>query len=158
MLDIVERAARCFTEGYNCCQAVLLGFCGPLGLGEELAARLGTGFGLGMARGGTCGAVSGAVLVLGLCGGGGGSGGAAAKAATYARVRYFYDRFIERHGALVCRDLLGLDPTTPQGLEQAVREDRFHRVCLPLVRDVASLARDIAVEAGLCPACDRTAP
>ncbi len=151
MSDVAARAARLFAGSYNCCQAVLLAFCVPLGLGEETAARLGTGFGLGMARGGTCGAVSGAVLVLGLCGGGGGPTGAAAKAATYARARFFYDRFSERHGSLVCRDLIGLDPTTPEGLERAGREGRFHSICLPLVRDAAALARDIAAGAGLLP-------
>lgn len=149
MSDVVAQAAQYFATGHNCCQSVLMALGELAGLDAGLACRLGTGFGLGMARGGTCGAVSGAVLALGLFGGGGGPDGAAAKVATYARARAFYDRFLERHGALCCRDLIGLDPATPQGLEQARREDRFRTICLPLVRDAALLARDVAVAEGL---------
>ena len=128
-----------FANGCNCSQAVLASFAQRLGLDTPTAIRLATGFGVGMARGGACGAVTGAVMVLGLAGGGGGPGGAAAKTATYARVQEFYDQFIDRHGTIICRDLLGVDPSTPQGLEQARREQRFQTVCTRFVADAASL-------------------
>ena len=132
-------AVEHFASGCNCSQAVLASFAQRLGLDTPTAIRLATGFGVGMARGGACGAVTGAVMVLGLAGGGGGPGGAAAKTATYARVKEFYDQFIDRHGSIICRDLLGLDPSTPQGLEQARREQRFQTVCSRFVADAAAL-------------------
>ncbi|MHC1789428.1 C-GCAxxG-C-C family protein [Solidesulfovibrio sp.] len=142
--DIAAIAAEHFAGGCNCAQAVLTTLAEDFGLDAPTAVRLATGFGLGMARGGTCGAVSGAVMVLGLAGGGGGPDGAAAKAATYLRTREFYDRFIERHGSLACRDLIGLDPSTPEGLEQARREQRFQTICTRLVGDAAALVREMA--------------
>lgn len=138
-----EMAVRRFATGYNCCQAVLMALCEAYGLDAELAARLGTGFGVGMSRGGTCGAVSGAVMVLGLAGGGGGPDGGGAKVATYARARDFYARFIARHGSILCRELIGLDPSTPDGLAQAREEKRFQTICLPLVRDAVSLVQEV---------------
>ena len=137
--DIANIAVDHFANGCNCSQSVLASFAERLGLDAPTAIRLATGFGVGMARGGACGAVSGAVMVLGLAGGGGGPGGAAAKAATYARAKEFYDKFIDLHGSIICRDLMGVDPSTPEGLEQARREMRFHNVCSKLVADAAVL-------------------
>jgi C_GCAxxG_C_C family probable redox protein len=137
--EISRIAVGHFASGCNCAQAVLVSFAEELGLDGQTAVRLGTGFGVGMARGGACGAVSGAILVLGLAGGGGGPDGAAAKLATYARVRELYDRFIDHHGSLICRDLIGLDPSTPEGLLQARQEKRFETVCCRLVGDAAAI-------------------
>lgn len=53
---------------YNCAQAVLVPFANELGLGEDMAFRIGTNFGSGMKMGSACGAVTGALMVLGLSG------------------------------------------------------------------------------------------
>lgn len=147
MFDVATAAAGHFKAGYNCSQSVLLALCGRHGLAEELAARLATGFGVGMGRGETCGAVTGAIMALGLFGGGGGPDGAAAKAETYARVQEFYRRFGDRHGSLVCQDLIGLDPSSPEGLAQAKRDGRFQTVCVELVKNAAATAEAVMAEA-----------
>ena len=139
--DRARMAREHFAAGCNCAQAGLRSFADLFGLDAETAVRLSTGFGIGMGCGGACGAVSGAVMVLGLAVGGGGPGGAAAKAATYVRAREFYDRFIESHGSIICRDLIGLDPSTPEGLEQARQEQRFQTLCPKYVGDAAALAQ-----------------
>ena len=53
---------------YNCCQSVLVPFADLCGLDKETAFRLGANFGSGMRHGSTCGAVTGALMVLGLAG------------------------------------------------------------------------------------------
>ena len=53
---------------YNCCQSVLIPFCEVCGISEEAALRMGENFGSGMRHGGTCGAISGALMALGLAG------------------------------------------------------------------------------------------
>lgn len=51
----------------NCAQAILSTYCEAFGLERNLALRLAQGFGGGMAHmGKTCGAVTGAYMVLGL--------------------------------------------------------------------------------------------
>lgn len=149
MADAVEKALELFKGGYNCCQSVLAAVSEDFGLDAETAVRLATGFGVGFSRGGTCGAVSGAVMLLGLAGGGGGPENVGRKTATYARTREFYSRFIERNGSLVCRDLLGLDPSTPDGLAAAREKNCFSTTCRFLVTDAVRLAQDIIKESGL---------
>ena len=53
---------------YNCCQSVLVPFAKDMGLSEEQAFQLGAHFGAGMRHGSTCGALTGALMVLGALG------------------------------------------------------------------------------------------
>lgn len=149
MPDLAAMAVTRFAGGYNCCQSVLAVLAAHQGLDAEVAIRLATGFGVGMARAGTCGAVSGAVMALGLAGGGGGPDGQGQKTATYGRVREFYSRFLERNGSIICRDLIGLDPTTPDGLARAREEQLFASICRHLVTDAVQLAQAVLAESGL---------
>lgn len=95
-MDYVEKARALRADPavhYNCCQAVLVTFADRLGLTPEQANALGAHFGSGMRHGSTCGAVSGALMVLGLL-------GCDEKQST-ALLRDFRTR----HGALDCADL-----------------------------------------------------
>jgi len=148
MPDVAEIAVTRFTDGCNCCQSVLSCLSGRYGLDAETAIRLGTGFGGGMVRGGICGAVSGAVMLLGLAGGGG-HGHEDLKLATFGRVRDFYSRFMERNGSIICRDLLGLDPSTPEGKARAREENLFATVCSRLIVDAVTQVQAIIAESGL---------
>ena len=63
------RAIRADTGVHrNCCQSILLPFAEEMGLTREQAIALGANFGSGMRHGGTCGALSGALMVLGMLG------------------------------------------------------------------------------------------
>ena len=66
MNDIVKQAADYFCGGLYCSQAVLSTFCEKYGLDKEMAQRISFGFNSGFRCAEVCGAVSGAVLVIGL--------------------------------------------------------------------------------------------
>ena len=53
---------------YNCCQSVLVTFAEDMGLTREQAMGLGANFHTGLCHGGTCGALCGAGMVLGMLG------------------------------------------------------------------------------------------
>ena len=53
---------------YNCCQSVLVTFAKEMGLSRDQAYALGTYFNGGMRHGSVCGALSGAMMVLGMTG------------------------------------------------------------------------------------------
>ncbi len=53
------------TVHYNCAQAVLVAFADKMGYTEEQAFQLGAHLGAGMRHGSACGALSGALIVLG---------------------------------------------------------------------------------------------
>ena len=66
----VQRAVDNFMQGYGCCQSVVAAFADLYGLDDNLAKRIGAGFGGGVGRMRMmCGAVSGIVTLVGLdCG------------------------------------------------------------------------------------------
>mgnify|MGYP004672029853 FL=1 len=61
-----EIAAEKHASGWNCCQSVLCTCCEKLGLAADQAYHLGAFFGSGARTGELCGAVSGALMALGL--------------------------------------------------------------------------------------------
>lgn len=85
--------------GLNCAQAVLCAYVDLAGIDEETAIRLAAPFGAGMGNmEGTCGAITGAGLVLGLV-----SQGPATK-----QMRQIMNKFQERNGATQCKLLKGV--------------------------------------------------
>jgi C_GCAxxG_C_C family probable redox protein len=146
MSDPVERAAELFAQGCSCSQAVFVAYAPELGMPLDQALKVAAGFGGGMGRcGETCGAVSGGVMVLGLRHGSGVPGDRAAKERTYEIVHRFVEAFRARHGAVDCRDLLGVSIDTPEGQQQAREQGLFKSVCPQLVRDAAELVAPFVV-------------
>ncbi len=126
-----------FKQGFNCAQSVLAAFAQSLGLEEAAALNLGSPFGGGMARRGeVCGAVTGALMALGLASR---AGAPADKERAYALAQTFLDRFEERRGALRCRDLLGYDIGLPDERQAARDKGLFENVCPALVREAAEI-------------------
>ena len=111
------QAAQHHDAGYNCSQAVLIAFCKELGLSQEMAARVATGFGGGMRHGGTCGGVTGALMVLGLKYGQVEASDQEAKMKAYKMVQEFQARFAKKHGTIVCKELLGHNIGTEEGMK-----------------------------------------
>jgi C_GCAxxG_C_C family probable redox protein len=136
MNEIDEAVAR-FEGGCSCSQAVFAPFAEQLGVDQETAMKIACGFGGGMGlMGDTCGAVSGAFMVLGLRHGGQDS---AAKDATNAQIREFARRFKEKHKSLDCRDLVACNLLTDEGRQKMKEEGLRKKVCSGLVRDAAEI-------------------
>jgi len=102
MSKYVDRARelRALTEvRYNCAQAVLVPFAEEIGLDPETAFRVSANFGGGMKMGSVCGAVTGALMALGLAG-----------LDSPDLLQEIYSRVRENHeGKLDCRDLLRIN-------------------------------------------------
>ena len=95
---------------YNCCQSVLVPF------------KLGANFGSGMRHGSTCGAVTGALMVLGLAGKG------ADEATALMR------RFREKNQVLDCANLLRL--AKERGEERKCHCDRMVYEAVELLEEL----------------------
>lgn len=95
----------------SCSQAILSVYGKYFGLSEELALKLASSFGGGMGHmGNTCGAVTGAFMVL---------GGLVyeinnpnTRNEIYNLIQEFTRRFLSEHESINCRDLLGYDIST----------------------------------------------
>jgi len=140
----VDKAIACFDNGFNCSQAVFATYCEQLGLDRETALKLSCGFGGGMGRmAETCGAVSGAFLLIGLKYGKFREDDSTSKERTYNLVREFSDRFKEIHGSIKCKDLLGCDISTPEGRECMNVNGLSETLCSKFVADSAELIEEL---------------
>ena len=139
----VDEAGALFLSGHACSQAVLAAYAPVLGLDADAAVRLAAGFAAGMRLGGTCGAVTGAIMVLGLALREGDCATRDGRAALAAPMRAFTDRFAETMGSLDCPGILGCDLRTPEGMAAAEREALFETVCVAAVREAARILEDM---------------
>jgi C_GCAxxG_C_C family probable redox protein len=122
MADSIQKAGLLFSQGFSCSQSVFAAFAPQLGLSEELALKIAAPFGGGIARTGElCGAVSGAILALGLRYGHTTTLEPNTKELTYQKVQELLRVFQERHQTTLCRSL------------------RDEKVCPKLVQDSAEL-------------------
>ncbi|HIC95821.1 TPA: C_GCAxxG_C_C family protein [Candidatus Bipolaricaulota bacterium] len=148
-MDRIEEAVSYFEEGFNCAQAILGAFGPGFGLDRELALRLASSFGGGMGRlGETCGAVTGALMALGLKYGYGPTwaGDEEAKERAYDLARSFIAEFKGRNGSVLCRELLGCDLSTPEGQRRAKEEGLHISHCPRFVRDAAEILEHLLAE------------
>ncbi len=94
-----EKAVALHASGCNCCQAVIMSACEAYGLTEKQAYRLGAFFGAGMRSGEVCGAVSGALMGLGLKYGDENNRQCGVS-------KEFLKAFQEEFGSILCREIL----------------------------------------------------
>lgn len=145
LMSKADNAVSCFGSGFNCAQAVFSAFSEDDGMSREAALKAAAAFGGGMGRlGATCGAVTGAFMVLGLKYGKYQEGSEEPKEKTYALVYEFAKRFEARNGTIVCRELLsGCDLRTPDGVKM-FKENGFNSSrCTKYVRDAAEILEEM---------------
>jgi C_GCAxxG_C_C family probable redox protein len=137
----VARALRHFRSGYHCSQAILLAYGRELGLDADQALRISAPLAGGSTVGGECGVVVSGYLILGLKYGATAPafGDVEAEDRLWSRVRRFVGEFRKRHGAIACRELLGVDVFTREGRAQALREDLFVIRCPRYIRDAIDI-------------------
>jgi C_GCAxxG_C_C family probable redox protein len=138
-----NEATLMFTEGYNCAQSVLSQFAERYGLDHEVALRVATPFGGGIGHSGQlCGAVTGALMAIGLAQGTT-SADKPQKEVCYASVRAFLERFEAKHGSITCPALLGLDLGLPDDYARAHELDLFQTRCADFVGDAVSITAEL---------------
>ena len=139
----IEQAVERFNNGFNCSQAVLSSYSEQFGLDCDRAFKVAAGFGGGMRMSETCGAVTGAFMVLGLKYGNTTAQDQQAKEKTYEMILEFTNRFKVRNGSVVCRELLGCDINTQEGRKKARDKDLFSTVCPEMVKNAAEILEEM---------------
>lgn len=140
-----EAAARYFDAGQNCAESVLRVFADDLGRPDLV--RLATGFGGGLGRlGDQCGALSGAVMAVGLLLGRDEPGDDEAKERCYAAVREVVRRFEAACGQRDCRELTGVDLTTDAGRARMHDEGLTTTVCRQCVWAAAAGVAEVLAD------------
>lgn len=135
-----ETAQQNADFGHNCCQSVFLTFCEELGLDPTVGLKISGGLGAGFSRRGeVCGAVSGAIMALGLQRGFYDPANPESKAEFVEKARAFMDEFEAKHGSIICRELLNFDISTEENYARAVNEGIFAGVCRDVIGDAADM-------------------
>jgi C_GCAxxG_C_C family probable redox protein len=116
------------------------------GIESDLLPKIATGFCSGLARtGGLCGALTGAIMGLNLLTGR--NDPKASSEENYALVSELIDQFVEKFGAINCRDLTGADLGTEEG--QAVFKEKNQIVnCLNYTEEAARMIFSLATVEG----------
>lgn len=148
MKSRVEEAVRTFESGYTCAQSVFVTYADLFGLDRETALKLTSPMGGGIGRmREVCGAVSSMALLAGLKEGNTDPDNEQGKERIYLLTRQLADQFKERHGTIICRELLRME-----GMEESAkpseRTEEYYRTrpCSRLVATAAKIIEEILLE------------
>lgn len=129
-----QKAVGLFDSGYNCAESVLMALSQEFGQKNAMIPRIATGFGAGIGRrGDVCGALSGAVMAMGLQKGCDKPEEKDKRLALYGEVLDMVDDFEKEFGSSQCRILTGCDLRTKEGLEEYYRQEVREKLCPKLV-------------------------
>ena len=129
--------------GFNCSQSVLSSYSDSMDFDKELALGVSCGFGAGMGRlQQTCGAVTGAYMVLGIYCSKKFKDNGDRKAQSYLMIQAFNKRFLEKHKTTDCGSLLNCDLKTEQGQHYFRDNYLMENVCKVCIRDAIQIINE----------------
>ena len=144
MTNPIQIAQERFAQGFSCSQSVFSAYASQLGIDDETVLKLASPFGGGTAHQGyVCGAVTGALMALGMARG---SASLDKKDETYRIAEDLIKRFRKIHGTILCHELIDCDISTPEGLQEAREQKVFVSACPGFVKDAAELAAEFLDE------------
>lgn len=144
-MNKAERVVSLHQSGVmHCAQAMLYVYGPELGMDENMALKVAAGFGGGIGKmAGVCGSITGAIMVLGL---GYNHQDSGSRDRINGLVQRFIREFTARHGSILCRDLLGNDISTTEGLRN-IRDQKITSIICPRVgRDAAEILETLLKE------------
>ncbi|MGI6168098.1 MAG: C-GCAxxG-C-C family protein [Christensenellales bacterium] len=135
-----EKATLLHEGGYNCAQSVLGALTDDTGQSLSLSLAVSGGFGGGMRASEICGAVTGAVMALGLAFPYDDWEDTQAKDRIANITREFLAQFKEKHSTIICRELLGYDMEKEKGM---IHPEINQRICPDLIRNAVTIAHKL---------------
>jgi C_GCAxxG_C_C family probable redox protein len=141
----IQHAVDLLLGGYMCSESIVMAFADGHGLAPETVARAAYGFAGGMTQGKTCGAVTGAIMIIGL------KYGPGLRRDPYVRdrciqlIQEFCHRFRIRRQTLECRTILSMNQIDFNDPE-AMKTLRAKKLCDKIVRDAAEILEALCSE------------
>ena len=137
-----EIAVNNFTNGYNCAQSVFLTYAKHFGIDNSTALKLSSSFGGGMGRlREVCGAVSAMFMIAGLAKGYTENNNDTIKAKHYERIQKLAKEFKDKHGTIICRELLGKNGGNDTSFVPSKRTVEYYqkRPCEDFIKTVCDI-------------------
>ena len=140
MITKKEKAVESFKSGMNCAQSVLLTYSDQYKFDDNLAFQISSGFGGGMGRlQETCGAVTGAFMVIGIHNCEKYSNHDLQTTNNRSMIQEFSRRFLLNHDSTNCRELMKCDTNTAEGQEYAEQNNLKSTVCEKCIIDAVDI-------------------
>jgi C_GCAxxG_C_C family probable redox protein len=139
-----EKAIHIFNSGNNCAQSVIGAFEDKVNHKKEILIDVSSGFGGGMGRlQQTCGAVTGAFMVLSFINSNGPDG---SKELLTNNIQEFAARFNKKFGAMNCKELIPYNLQSEKERELAKRDGVFKNKCTEYVASAVDMIENILQE------------
>lgn len=137
-----NKAMKIMKQGHGCSESVLLAVSQEFGIENEAIPKIASCFAGGIGNSGSvCGAVTGAVMAIGLIAKEGESMDDYLKKLSMAQE--FRQRFEDEMKTINCHELTGADLTTPEGIDEFMKSDIPQKVCFPAVGKAFNIVMDI---------------
>lgn len=143
MKDKKEEAVMLFKSGFNCSQAVIGVFAEEFGLDKSTALKIATSFGGGIRKGEVCGAVTGALMALGLKCGHCIEGDLETKNKAYSLTKEFIKKFEDKNETIICKKLLGYDVSKEDELKIVKEKGLLDCICPKLITDGVEILEEM---------------
>jgi len=138
-----EVALACMSKKYNCAQSVFFTFAEDVGIDKETALKVAACFGGGMRCGEVCGAVTGVLMAIGMKYGSSAENDETGKYPAYKKEMEFIKKFKEKHGTVLCRELLQLDVSRPEGMQEVLQKGLHKTVCAGAIVTAVKIAEEL---------------
>ncbi len=139
-----EKAIESFRSGLNCSQSVVSAYAEEMNFDRNLALSISCGFGGGMGRlQETCGAATGAFMVMGIHYCRKYSDNKDRKETTYAAIQKFSKEFTVLHGTMNCMELINVDLKSEDGHRLLKESNLSENVCEKCILDSLKITEDI---------------
>ncbi len=139
--EVEKRAGQLIASGMHCSESVLMAIAEAKGIESPLIPRIATGFAGGLSgTKNTCGAVTGAIMALGIAFGR--DDAEAHSTPMYRKVQDFLTRFETEFSSINCFDLTQCDLGTKEGRQQ-FQEKEVGRKCMGYTARAAAIVAEL---------------
>ena len=143
----IKKTKEYFANNYNCAQSVLKAFLEYKGLHFKEAPLVAAGFGGGISRRGEiCGALSGAIMAIGIIHSQKIKDITDHKSATYESTNLLIKKFLEKHKTPMCSLLVGVNMQDEQARKKASDEGVFKKLCPGFLEDTIRILMEMFPE------------
>lgn len=138
-----EEIRELFMQGIDCSQVVTGQFADRMKMEEADARKVSACFGGGMMCGETCGAVTGALMVIGMIYGHSKEGDQEQKNVMSEKTAEFKRLFLEKYPSCMCRELLGHDISKPGEMDKVLEKGLLFEFCPEVVENTIEILEKI---------------
>lgn len=139
----IEEIIELFNNGIDCSQIVTGEFSKELGLDLDILRKMASSFGGGMQCGETCGAFTGALMIIGLQYGNSLEGDFEQKSIVQEKSALFKDEFLKKYPSCICKELLGYNIGEPEGREKIMEKGLLENYCPYIVKNSIEILEKI---------------